>query len=209
MTAGGRAGSAAPGAEADAIVLAGGRSARLGGVPKAALRYDGTTLLRRTVDAVGWARRIVVVGDAGGQELPDGVLLTREEPAFAGPAAAIAAGMRLLADPAPFVLVLACDLPRVDLLVPVLRSALEGEGFPGHDGAVAVDEGRLQPLTAVYRSESLLAAVESKSRELVGCSVFGLISELRLLAVDPPEGAARDVDTWTDAAAFGIVRPTE
>ena len=32
----------------DAIVLAGGRSSRLGGVPKAGLVLDGQTLLERT-----------------------------------------------------------------------------------------------------------------------------------------------------------------
>ncbi|WP_340639303.1 NTP transferase domain-containing protein, partial [Arthrobacter sp. Hiyo1] len=29
----------------DAVILAGGKSSRLGGVPKAQLRYDGATLL--------------------------------------------------------------------------------------------------------------------------------------------------------------------
>ncbi|WP_043436145.1 NTP transferase domain-containing protein, partial [Arthrobacter sp. I3] len=77
--------------EFDAIILAGGRSSRLGGVPKSGLIYDGATLLERSLRAAGAARRTVVVGpDPGG--LPGGVLTCREEPPFAGPAAAIAAG---------------------------------------------------------------------------------------------------------------------
>ena len=82
--------------EFDAIILAGGRSSRLGGVPKSGLIYDGATLLERSLRAAGAARRTVVVGpDPGG--LPGGVLTCREEPPFAGPAAAIAAGLAALA----------------------------------------------------------------------------------------------------------------
>jgi molybdopterin-guanine dinucleotide biosynthesis protein A len=50
----------------DAIVLAGGRSSRLGGTPKAGLRFRGSSLLAATVaSAVSrGARRVVVVGTA-------------------------------------------------------------------------------------------------------------------------------------------------
>ena len=104
--------------EFDAIILAGGRSSRLGGVPKSGLVYDGATLLERSLRAAGAAGRTVVVGpDPGG--LPGGVLTCREEPPFAGPAAAIAAGLAALAADhasrhaaaAPYTLVLACDMP--------------------------------------------------------------------------------------------------
>ena len=37
--------------EFDAIILAGGRSSRLGGVPKSGLIYDGATLLERSLQA--------------------------------------------------------------------------------------------------------------------------------------------------------------
>ena len=48
--------------EFDAIILAGGRSSRLGGVPKSGLIYDGATLLERSLSAAGAAVRTVVVG---------------------------------------------------------------------------------------------------------------------------------------------------
>ncbi|MGZ4663286.1 MAG: NTP transferase domain-containing protein, partial [Arthrobacter sp.] len=35
--------------EFDAVILAGGRSSRLGGVPKARLNFDGATLLERSL----------------------------------------------------------------------------------------------------------------------------------------------------------------
>uniref|UniRef100_UPI0039EF6021 molybdenum cofactor guanylyltransferase n=1 Tax=Sinomonas sp. G460-2 TaxID=3393464 RepID=UPI0039EF6021 len=46
----------------DAIVLAGGRSSRLGGYPKPRLVYEGVTLLDRALGAVSAARRVAVVG---------------------------------------------------------------------------------------------------------------------------------------------------
>src|SRR5215213_7709623 len=57
-------------AEAAGIVLAGGRSSRMG-TPKAALEWHGSTLLRRVVGVV--ARSVdgpVVVVRAPGQQLP-------------------------------------------------------------------------------------------------------------------------------------------
>jgi CTP:molybdopterin cytidylyltransferase MocA len=94
----------------DAIVLAGGRSSRLFGVPKSALLWRGSTLLQNTVDAVldAGARRVVVVGPgasvadgaAGGLADGDGpaarIMFAREDPPFGGPAAAIAAGLSAL-----------------------------------------------------------------------------------------------------------------
>ncbi|MEU4744233.1 NTP transferase domain-containing protein, partial [Actinosynnema sp. NPDC023658] len=45
-----------------AVVLAGGRGSRLGGVDKASLVVDGRTLLDHVLDAVAAARQVIVVG---------------------------------------------------------------------------------------------------------------------------------------------------
>ena len=76
-----------------AIVLTGGRSSRLGGTPKATLSSDGQPLVEVVLDAVRDARMRVVVGEG---PVPAGVLVTQEEPRYAGPAAAVAAGLRAL-----------------------------------------------------------------------------------------------------------------
>ena len=80
----------------DAVLLAGGRSSRLGGVPKAGLLVEGTTLLERTCAALSGAGHLVVVGPEadGARAIPGAPLFVREEPAFAGPAAALVAGLR-------------------------------------------------------------------------------------------------------------------
>jgi molybdopterin-guanine dinucleotide biosynthesis protein A len=185
----------------DAIVLAGGRSSRLGGESKAGLLVDGRSLLARSLDAAEGAQRIVVVGPS--QPLPVGVLSAREEPAFSGPAAAIAAGMGALpaASASDFVLVLACDMPGSAAAVRALRAA----GAPRADGAIAIDaDSRPQHLAGLYRSASLSAAIERRGGELANLSVRALLGELELTPTPVPAGSTDDVDTWADAARWGI-----
>ncbi|UKA55314.1 NTP transferase domain-containing protein [Arthrobacter sp. FW305-BF8] len=189
----------------DAIILAGGRSSRLGGSPKSALMYDGATLLERSLAAAGGARHTVVVGPAAAG-LPAEVLTSREDPPFAGPAAAIAAGLAALqgADPAGMVLVLACDMPRVGDAVRALRDALPGAGA---DGVMAASpDGRLQPLAGFYGTAALERAVQAAAARntLVHGSVFALLASLDVQAVVVPAGSTDDVDTWDDAAALGV-----
>lgn len=84
----------------DAIVLAGGRGSRLGGVDKAALELGGERLVARVVAATreAGADRVVVVGP-GSAAVPDATLV-REDPPFSGPLPALAAGLdALLASP--------------------------------------------------------------------------------------------------------------
>lgn len=194
----------------DALVLAGGRSSRLNSTPKARLRYRGRTLLENTVAAVAGLRSIVVVGDATAQELPAEVLVTREDPAFGGPAAAIGAGLDALraadAVHADFVLVLACDMPNIAAAIPVLLGALDGNADSG-DGLIALDAlHRLQPLAAAYRTSSLLEAVAlaRDNGPLEGSSVFQLIRTLRLREIVMPDDATDDVDSWDDASRWEI-----
>jgi molybdopterin-guanine dinucleotide biosynthesis protein A len=195
----------------DAVVLAGGRSSRLGGAPKQALLYSGESLVERTVRAVGSARRTVVVGFALPRSpFPESVVSTRETPPFSGPASAIAAGLRCLDaaaghDAADIVVVVACDMPNVSQALAVLHAALPLDA--GADGLVAIDEGgHEQPLVAVYRASALRAAVRAfeDGDALAGLSVRAFIAAMRLLPVPVPPQSTADVDTSADAAAFGI-----
>jgi molybdopterin-guanine dinucleotide biosynthesis protein A len=201
--------------EFDALILAGGRSSRLGGVPKSQLVYDGATLLSRSLEAAAGAGAAVVVGPDPGP-LPPGVLTCREEPAFAGPAAAIAAGLAALDQTrglarAGMTLILACDMPKVALSVASLQSAV-AEGSPGaggSEGVMAVSpDGRKQPLAGFYSTTALQRAVEEKTQRggLVGASVFALLARLDVRTVTVPAGTTDDVDTWGDATALGVSR---
>jgi molybdopterin-guanine dinucleotide biosynthesis protein A len=233
----------------DAIVLAGGRSSRLSGVPKAQLLWRGATLLQNTVGAAldAGARRVIVVGPAGGSgggpgigqwHRSGGVLFVREDPPFGGPAAAIAAGMRALEGPGPdahaaavgnadvdadadadaavaAVLVLACDMPgvasAVDQLLTASPALAASDGQAPH-GAILLDaSGRRQPLAAIYGRSALADAVAGlrASGTLDGASMRTLTTSLDLLELADPLGSTRDVDTWTDAAEFGIEQPRD
>ncbi|MGO4382740.1 molybdenum cofactor guanylyltransferase [Specibacter sp. RAF43] len=197
------------------LVLAGGRSCRLGGVAKATLMLDGATLLERSVAAARDAvravapdPRVAVVGPvaelAGLPGLDGGTLLVQEDPPFAGPAAGIAAGLAALRVAEGRVLVLACDMPGVRELALLLV------GAAGADGAVmAVDGGRRQPLAAIYPVPALLAAVDAAraAHRLENASVFSLLASVNIKECIVPPGSTADVDTWDDARAHGVRVP--
>ncbi|PFG39312.1 molybdopterin-guanine dinucleotide biosynthesis protein A [Georgenia soli] len=182
----------------DAVVLAGGTARRLGGASKPDVRLGGRRLLDHALAATTGGRRVVVVAPED-VAVPDGVLHTLEDPPYGGPVAGIAAGLATLGDgAAPWVLVLACDVPHAGSAVPRLRSAVT-EGAQGADGAVLVDaEDRPQWLAALYRT----AALHERLGEHPGGSVRALVSGLDLRHVRAAATEAADVDTWADLAAL-------
>ncbi|HEY1616499.1 MAG TPA: NTP transferase domain-containing protein [Streptosporangiaceae bacterium] len=126
----------------DAIVLAGGVAARLGGIDKPGLVIGTASLLAAVAGAAAGAgaRRIIVVGPerpgvaeliaaAGGQ-----LMMTREDPPGAGPVPALRAGLALAE--ASWVALLAGDMP---FLRPGhLRDLLDAAGY-GPDNAAPGD----------------------------------------------------------------------
>lgn len=204
------------GAAFDAVVLAGGRASRLGGYPKPQLVFDGSTLLERALDAVRGARLAVVVGPSppSAQGAPRTVLYTLEEPRFAGPLAALAAGLAALraavrTGPAPeWVAVLAADLPRAAEALEPLLGAIAAR--PGAEAVMAEDAGgRRQPLLAVYRREALERHLAALAREggLPDRPLRHLVARLAVQSLRLPPGLADDVDTWSAAEHWGIRRP--
>lgn len=195
----------------DAVLLAGGRASRVDGVDKTAFTSGDATLLDRAVEASAGARTLVVVGLREGRLPPAGALLTREQPARSGPVTALAAGLDVVPRPAPWTLVLACDLPRAPEAV---RALLEDGGR--HDGAgerrdglLAVDSGgRRQPLLGFYRTGALQARLDALRAEgpLVGLSLRRLLDGLDLLEVPVADELSADVDTAGDADRLGVVR---
>jgi molybdopterin-guanine dinucleotide biosynthesis protein A len=184
----------------DSLILAGGRSSRLGHSDKQNLQIGGESLLQRSVSAlreVG-ARDILIVGDEGVDDIP----AVREEPAFTGPVAAIAAGLNALPGGADAVLVIACDMPGVAAALPVLLAAFEG------DGAIAVDRDRRQHLVIAVEPHALRSALHTLP-SVGDASMRALLGTLDLIEVMVPEGSTDDIDTWDDAARFGATRPTD
>jgi len=172
--------------ELDAVILAGGAAARMGGADKPALEVGGQAMLvtvARAAVAAG-ARRLVVVGPertgALGRALANlpGVLTVREEPAGRGPLPALRRGLAEAS--ADWVALLAADLP---FLSGAWLSALLGQArFADAAGAVLADAGgRPQWLAGCWRRVALLAALGSYH----GDSLGGLLGPLSPAMLGP------------------------
>ncbi|MEV7429613.1 NTP transferase domain-containing protein [Nocardioides sp. NPDC092400] len=174
-----------------AVVLAGGRAARLGGADKASVEVAGRTLLAHALDAVVDAAEVVVVGDPVPTERP--VTFTREDPRYGGPVAALLTGRDALLRRTPTLAVLAVDMPHV---TPRTIRRLH-EAAQGRDGAALVDpDGRRQ--LALVLDVARLDAVRPGREEQHGAALHRLLEPLDLAAV-PTEGREhRDLDTWAD-----------
>lgn len=172
-----------------AVVLAGGRSRRLGGVDKLALPTGGRTLLDHTLAAVGGAEPIVVVGPERAVSVP--VRWAREDPPGSGPLAGLRAGLGEVPFERGPVAVLAADHPGlVPETVARLRAAIEGTG------AVLVDhDGMPQWLLGVWRVEALRAAMPADVRDRPVRALFDSLEPVRIPAVG---AEAADVDTPQD-----------
>ncbi|MBV9802490.1 MAG: molybdenum cofactor guanylyltransferase [Solirubrobacterales bacterium] len=146
-------------AQAGAIVLAGGKSSRMGS-PKAALEWHGSTLLRRVTGIV--ARSVdgpVVVVSAAGQALPalDGeVEVVADEREGRGPLQGLAAGLAAIGDRVDVAYVSSTDVP---LLHPVFVRRVVGALEDTVDVVLPEIGGFRQPLSAAYRID-LLSTVE-------------------------------------------------
>ncbi|WBQ05265.1 molybdenum cofactor guanylyltransferase [Kribbella sp. CA-293567] len=175
--------------EFDAVVLAGGGSTRFGGVDKALLVLDGTSLLDRVLKATILARSTVVVGPE--RAVCREVGWTREEPAGGGPVAGIAAGLAV--GQAPVVVLLSCDLPWITAqeVGGLVESIGELDGFGLLDTG-----GREQWLAAAYRRTALVAALE-RVGDPQNQSVRRLFRGLEL-GWSAPSRAGDDVDSWAD-----------
>jgi molybdopterin-guanine dinucleotide biosynthesis protein A len=159
-----------------AVVPAGGRASRLGGVHKPGLEVGGSTLLDRVLAAVGAAEVRIVVGPP--QPVPAGTAIVREDPPGGGPVAAIAAGLAAIPD-VPFVAVLAADLP---FLTAAAVADLRAAGASA-DGALLTDAGgRDQYLASVWRTEALRRALASLG-DPAGASVRSLLAGLDAVRV--------------------------
>ena len=201
-----------------AVVVAGGASRRLNHVPKASLSDGTSTLLDCALEAVASASPRVVVGPES-LPLPSGVLHTREDPPFSGPAAAIHAGLECIATdcersqaPLPsWCLILGVDTPRiapaVQQLIAAARAAEQssvGQSAPAGSEASAgfwgVAEGIYQPLVGIYRFEAIRSVFSTGTTD---ASVRSFLRRLNPAAVEMSAADTADVDTWEQAQALG------
>jgi molybdopterin-guanine dinucleotide biosynthesis protein A len=199
------------------VVLAGGRSARMG-APKAALPWDGSTLLARACAALaGVTGRVIVVASPGGPAapVPDGVEVVEDRVAGRGPLEGIAAGLGAAARTHEAAVVVAVDLPAMGpALAARLLAGLEG----GAEAAVPLVSGRAQVLAAAYRTSlaararELAEAGERRAgalldgRRVAWLGEVDLLADPALRAADPTLEGLRDIDTPAEMMAARVRR---
>ena len=183
-----------------AVVLAGGRSRRLGGVDKPSLTVAGRSLLDGVLAACVGAEPIVVVGPR--RSTRQAVLWTREHPAHSGPVAALAAGLQVIPPNVPLCAVLAADLPRMRAdTLGRLRAALVDRADQRIDGAVLVDaQGRRQWLCGVWRTAALHAGLRAIA-DPANVPMHVLLGGLNCATLPAEADEALDVDTPEDLRA--------
>ncbi|MEU5843417.1 NTP transferase domain-containing protein [Rhodococcus sp. NPDC047139] len=177
----------------EAVIVAGGRATRMGGVDKPALTVGGRRMLDTALAAVDGCARVTVVGPYR-DDLDPHVLQIQETPPGAGPLAALAA-----ADPvADLVVVLAADLPFITpTTVTVLLEALN-ENTPAEAAFAVDDAGRLQFLLAAWRTPALAARLSALTGDVTNRPMKSLLPE-RYVTVVVSE--ATDCDTPDDLHA--------
>ena len=173
------------------VVLAGGRSSRMG-VDKASLVIDGRTMLQRTVDALeGVVDEIVVVlapGQAQDEVQSSHPVRFVEDPVEGeGPLVGIAAGLG--AAQAPVALVVGCDMP---YLRPALLRLIAERASAGSRLVVPLHAGRPEPLCSAWRTNAVTvihAHIEAGDR-----AIMAVASDLDAQRVPPEDYAAADPD---------------
>ncbi len=138
-----------------AIVLAGGRSMRMG-QDKALLRTNGLTLLETVVATLHpLAGEIVIVADQAEKYLLPNCRVVGDLYPQTGPLGGVLTGLSELGAGAH--LVVACDMPT---LQPALLRLLIDSMGPEWDVVVPEVEGRMEPLCAVY-SDTVVSALQA------------------------------------------------
>lgn len=173
-----------------AAVLAGGKGKRMG-MNKALLEIDGRKVLDRIVDALQEVFPLILVVT----QKDDPVLQAAARPgvkavsdAFPGKGPLVGIYTALQHSPAPYIFVMACDMPypNLDLVRCMMREA------EGREAVVPRRGDYIEPLFAVYRRDvrdKIRARLERESLK-----VYRLISELDVRFLEEEEIAACDPD---------------
>ena len=188
------------------IVLAGGRSRRMGS-DKASLVFDGETLLQRTVSALAAVVDEIIVVRAPGTVLPSIAapcpLRDVEDPVEGeGPLVGIARGLEAVR--APIAIVVGVDMP---FLQPPLLRLLAERVLAGSRWVLPIAGGRPQPLCSAFATDALdvlRAHIEAGDRAPMAVAAdlhMTRLTEDEWSVADPDGLSFLDVDTPEDFAA--------
>jgi molybdopterin-guanine dinucleotide biosynthesis protein A len=184
------------------------------GTSKALLPFGPETMLQRVVRILGTVVSPIVAVAAADQELPElpeDVIITRDEKQGRGPLEGLRAGLKALPESVEFAYVTSCDVP---LLVPGFAVRMI-ELTDGHDIAVMEIDGFPHPLSAVYRRdtlphvEALLANDRLRPVFLFEAVRTRRVRPAEMTSVDPDLRTLRNLNTtddYLDALAIAGLR---
>ena len=187
------------------VVLAGGRSSRMGGVDKAFLQAEGRVLIPETLDLLrNCFPEVVVVANRPDKFRSLGVTVTGDEFPGCGPLAGIHAAMGVVAT--PYVFVLACDMPFVQ------RATIEFlvQRLDSQDALIPRWDGDIEPLHGIYatrlrpRIEDALRAGVTAIRAFLPEIDADFVGEAQMRAVPGAERSFLNINTPEDAARFDL-----
>jgi len=176
-----------------AVILAGGKSSRMGR-DKAFIELDGRSLIQRQVQLVreAGAREVFVSGKPGADyPVPDCAVL-EDEHADAGPLAGIERALASATQ--PLLLVLAVDMPA--MTAGFIRAMIAASR--GGAGVVPRVDGLIEPLAAVYPRVAQPLAVGLLDKKQFAVTRFAeQCAAMRLLAFqDLPAAASVYFTNW-------------
>jgi molybdopterin-guanine dinucleotide biosynthesis protein A len=185
------------GIDCSGIVIAGGRSRRMGR-PKAALPLGGTSMLEYVGARLAPLVHELVIVAAAEQEVSTPSMtaarVVRDRLRDEGPLPALALGLGAITT--PWAIVLGCDTPFVRRAV--LRLLFEERGAAG---VVPRWDGRLEPLVACYhrdlgpRVEGLVAGGERRMQAVAELAGVRIVEADRIAPLDPAGWSFRSVNT--------------
>ncbi|HEV7666622.1 MAG TPA: molybdenum cofactor guanylyltransferase [Chloroflexota bacterium] len=187
-----------------ALIFAGGRATRLGGLNKALLDVGGRPIVRRILDALEPLvdERVILTNDEALLAQPKTRLVFDPTP-FAGVLTALASGLETARG--DLCLAVACDMPFVSRLL--FERLLQTQRERDADVVIPRTAGFLEPMHAVYRRERVLAAIRAAlgRGEQRMVSYFGAVHVEELgegawQAIDPAGRAFFNVNTPDDLA---------
>lgn len=187
--------------EVGALILAGGKGTRLGGVNKADLEVGGRTTLERVLDALRQlelSEMVLVSNEDVVASAPGARVILDPEP-HAGVLPALLAGLEALAS--ELAITAACDMP---FLSPSVYRLLLAQA-EDHDVVIPEVDGQLEPMCAVYRRVTCSAAVrralaegDRRMTSFLDRVKVRRVSEGRLRGADPSLLGLFNINTPAD-----------
>jgi len=189
-------------------LVAGGRSTRMGGIPKGLLRVNGEPILARSVRLFGelFAATLVVSND-GAPYARFGAPVIADAVADKGAPGGLHAA--LTAAHTAWVFAAACDMPFLSRQAIVFLAARR----TGADAVVLRTRGGLEPLHAFWSVrclpvlDRLVRSGDPSFRDLAGQVATRFVDEAEWREADPEGRALANANTPEDAARLGLDGP--